>query len=192
MDTKRELLISKGWIQAVALVGLCGFLLLGILAYRTYTDEPPIPSKVTGTNGQLLFTGEDVSAGQEVLLKNAHGVRLNLRPWRVSRTGLHRRLSPSRRADCQRPKCCLLLPLLFLAVWSANMREFADGSSKDGPGFALRALNTWTSAESFRCCLPSVWPFGQSSFSADFAAASAPNPWATCPGCFSFRLSLAN
>jgi len=41
MQTKRELLVSKGWIQAVALVGLCGFLLLGILAYRTYTDEPP-------------------------------------------------------------------------------------------------------------------------------------------------------
>ena len=70
METKRELLISKGWIQAVALVGLCGFLLLGILAYRTYTDEPPIPSQVIGANGQLLFTGEDVTAGQEVFLKN--------------------------------------------------------------------------------------------------------------------------
>ena len=70
METKRELLISKGWIQAVALVGLCGFLLLGILAYRTYTDEPPIPLKVIGANGHLLFTGEDVLAGQEVFLKN--------------------------------------------------------------------------------------------------------------------------
>src|SRR5262249_23576518 len=49
---------------------LCGFLLLGILAYRTYTDEPPIPAKVIGANGQLLFTGEDVLAGQEVFLKN--------------------------------------------------------------------------------------------------------------------------
>ena len=44
METKRELLVSKAWIQGVALVGLCGFLLLGILAYRTYTDEPPIPA----------------------------------------------------------------------------------------------------------------------------------------------------
>jgi nitric oxide reductase subunit B len=70
MQTKRELLVSKGWIQAVALVGLCGFLLLGILAYRTYADEPPIPSRVLGANGQLLFTGEDVLAGQEVFLKN--------------------------------------------------------------------------------------------------------------------------
>src|SRR5215470_2691344 len=70
METKRELLISKGWIQGVALVGLCGFLLLGILAYRTYTDEPPIPSKVIGASGQLLFNREDVLAGQEVFLKN--------------------------------------------------------------------------------------------------------------------------
>src|SRR5215469_14226584 len=70
MPTKRDLLISKGWMQAVALVGLAGLLLLGILAYRTYTDEPPIPSTVIGANGQLLFTGEDVLAGQEVFLKN--------------------------------------------------------------------------------------------------------------------------
>ena len=70
MQPKRELLISKGWMQAVAIVGLCGFLILGILAYRTYTDEPPIPSKVLGSDGPLLFTGEDITAGQEVFLKD--------------------------------------------------------------------------------------------------------------------------
>src|SRR5262249_49171088 len=70
MQPKRDLLISKGWMQAVAIVGLIGFLLLGILAYRTYTDEPPIPSKVLGSNGQLLFTGQDVTTGQELFLKN--------------------------------------------------------------------------------------------------------------------------
>jgi nitric oxide reductase subunit B len=59
MPEKRELLISKGRIQAILIVGLCGFLLLGILVYRTYTDEPPIPSKVLGSNGQILFTGND-------------------------------------------------------------------------------------------------------------------------------------
>ena len=70
MQAKRELLISKGWIQAAAIVGLIGMLLLGMLAYRTYTGEPPIPAKVIGSDGQLLFTGEDVLAGQEVFLKN--------------------------------------------------------------------------------------------------------------------------
>ena len=70
MQPKRNLLISKGWMQAVIIVGLCGFLLLGILAYRTYTDEPPIPPQVLGSTGELLFTGPDVLAGQEVFLKN--------------------------------------------------------------------------------------------------------------------------
>src|SRR6266404_6700856 len=36
------------------------FLLPGILAYWTYTNEPPIPSKIIGANDQPLFTGEDV------------------------------------------------------------------------------------------------------------------------------------
>jgi nitric oxide reductase subunit B len=70
IEGKRDLLISKGWIQAVIIVGLFGFLILGILAYRTYSDEPPIPSRVVGANGQLLFTSQDVTAGQEVFLKN--------------------------------------------------------------------------------------------------------------------------
>jgi len=33
---KRELLVSKGWIQAVALVVLFGFFVMGFLAYRTF------------------------------------------------------------------------------------------------------------------------------------------------------------
>jgi nitric oxide reductase subunit B len=70
IQTKRDLLISKSWIQAIVIVGLFGFLVLGILAYRTYTDEPPIPSRVSGADGRLLYTGNDVKAGQEVFLKN--------------------------------------------------------------------------------------------------------------------------
>lgn len=42
-DRRRDLLIGKIWLQAIVIVGLLGFTLLGILAYRTYTDEPPIP-----------------------------------------------------------------------------------------------------------------------------------------------------
>lgn len=67
---KQKLLISKGWIQAVALVMLFGFFVLGLLAHMTYTDEPPIPAKVVGPNGNVLFTGKDISAGQEIFLKN--------------------------------------------------------------------------------------------------------------------------
>ena len=67
---RRALLVSSGWMQAVVIVVLCGFLILGILAYRTYTDEPPIPSQVVDPSGQVLFTGADVIAGQEVFLRN--------------------------------------------------------------------------------------------------------------------------
>ena len=69
-STKQSLLISKGWIQAVALVMLSGFFVLGLLAYRTYTDEPPIPARVVDGHGNLLFTGADVTAGQEIFLQN--------------------------------------------------------------------------------------------------------------------------
>ncbi len=67
---KRELPIANGWIQAIVIVFLCGFLILGMLAYRTYTDEPPIPAQVLDPDGRVLFTGSDVSAGQEVFLRN--------------------------------------------------------------------------------------------------------------------------
>jgi nitric oxide reductase subunit B len=69
-SSNRSLLISKGWVQAVALVMLFGFFTLGLLAYRTYTDEPPIPDKVVDSAGNVLFTGQDVTAGQEIFLRN--------------------------------------------------------------------------------------------------------------------------
>ena len=42
---RRELLVSKAWLQAVALVFLFGFFVLGLLAYRTYQADPPIPQR---------------------------------------------------------------------------------------------------------------------------------------------------
>jgi nitric oxide reductase subunit B len=69
-SAERTLLVSKGWLQAVALVMLFGFFVLGLLAYRTYTDQPPIPDKVVGPDGTVLFTGADVIAGQQVFLRN--------------------------------------------------------------------------------------------------------------------------
>jgi hypothetical protein len=35
-NQKRSLLVSKVWIQAAIIVFLIGFLILGLLAYRTY------------------------------------------------------------------------------------------------------------------------------------------------------------
>ena len=67
---RREFLISRGWIQAVVLVVLFGFFVLGLLAYRTYMAQPPIPARVVDERGGLLFTGDDISEGQQVFLHN--------------------------------------------------------------------------------------------------------------------------
>ena len=67
---RRELLVSKGWLQAVALVVLFGFFVLGLLAYRTYTEQPPIPERVVDPAGETIFTRADVMGGQEVFLRN--------------------------------------------------------------------------------------------------------------------------
>jgi nitric oxide reductase subunit B len=67
---RRELLVSKGWVQAVALVVLFGFFVLGLLAYRTYQAKPPTPERVLAPGGEVLYTGEDIRKGQQVFLHN--------------------------------------------------------------------------------------------------------------------------
>ncbi len=67
---KRPLMISNVWIQAAGLVLMIGFFIMGVLAYYTYNDEPPIPNVVKNSSGALLFTGADVSAGQRIFLRN--------------------------------------------------------------------------------------------------------------------------
>jgi nitric oxide reductase subunit B len=69
---RREFLISKAWIQAVVLVVVCGFFVLGLLAYRTYMAHPPVPKQVVDPAGNVLFTGSDVSHGQQAFLN--HGL----------------------------------------------------------------------------------------------------------------------
>ena len=83
---RRAFLISKGWIQAAILVVVTGFFVLGLLAYRTYMEQPPVPGKVVDPAGRVVFTGSDVHAGQEVFLQNGFdGVRFGVRsrrlPW---------------------------------------------------------------------------------------------------------------
>ena len=53
---KRPLMISRGWIQAAAIVLIIGFFIMGVLTYYTYNDEPPIPEVVNDANGAVLFT----------------------------------------------------------------------------------------------------------------------------------------
>ena len=67
---RRELLVSKGWVQGVALVVLFGFFVLGLLAYRTYQAKPPTPRAGRGRTGALLYTAADIRKGQQVFLHN--------------------------------------------------------------------------------------------------------------------------
>jgi nitric oxide reductase subunit B len=69
-EQRRDLLISKTWVQAAALVFLIGFFILGLLAYRTYQAKPPVPDKTLGPAGQVLYTKDDVKEGQKVFLHN--------------------------------------------------------------------------------------------------------------------------
>lgn len=67
---RRGLMVSRAWLQAVGVVVLFGFLIMGLLAYRTYIDEPPIPKQVVSESGKLVFTGPEISRGQQVFLGN--------------------------------------------------------------------------------------------------------------------------
>ncbi|ORB31537.1 nitric-oxide reductase large subunit [Mycolicibacterium parafortuitum] len=58
--------IGKGWVQGVALVLVFGFFVMGILAYRTYTASMPLPERVVDTSGDTVFTGADITRGQEL------------------------------------------------------------------------------------------------------------------------------
>ncbi len=69
-NPNRGLMISSKWGQAVVIVFLFGFFVMGLLAYRTYTSEPPIPAKVVDPSGQVLFTHADIIRGQETFLRN--------------------------------------------------------------------------------------------------------------------------
>jgi nitric oxide reductase subunit B len=57
-------------LEALPLVFLFGFFVLGFLTYRTYSGEPPLPAAVADPAGQALFTGDDISREQEVFLSN--------------------------------------------------------------------------------------------------------------------------
>ena len=69
-SSRRGLIVSGGWAQAVVLTLLFGFLVLGIMGYGTYSGQPPIPERVVDPAGNTVFTGEDVKEGQKIFLRN--------------------------------------------------------------------------------------------------------------------------
>lgn len=71
--------LSPWWRHAVILILIAGFSVLVMLAVRTYRDAPPIPEKVIDPAGEIVFTKEDILAGQQVFLR--YGLMENGTIW---------------------------------------------------------------------------------------------------------------
>ncbi len=71
LSTEKSKSLSPWWRQGVILVLIIGFSVLIWLTVRAHYDAPPIPEKVIGPTGEVLFTQEDILAGQQVFLKYA-------------------------------------------------------------------------------------------------------------------------
>ncbi len=69
MVSRGSMVISKAWAQASVLTFLLGFTGLGILAALIYSRQSPIPGRVIAPGGEVLFTRDDILAGQQVFQK---------------------------------------------------------------------------------------------------------------------------
>ena len=61
--------LSPWWRHAVIIVMIFGFAVLSILTAQTYTNAPPIPRNVVDETGKVIFTKQNIEAGQDVFLK---------------------------------------------------------------------------------------------------------------------------
>jgi nitric oxide reductase subunit B len=69
-DRERLFVISPWWRYSALMVFLAGLAVLTWLSIGAYGNAPPVPEKVTGPGGEVLFTGDDIAAGQSVFLKS--------------------------------------------------------------------------------------------------------------------------
>lgn len=63
---RQRMPISRWWFQGALLTYLVGFTILGILAYLTYAEQPPIPNVFRSTSGAVIFTRSDILDGMNV------------------------------------------------------------------------------------------------------------------------------
>jgi nitric oxide reductase large subunit len=71
--------LSPWWRRSALTIGLACFAVLVWLTAKTYADAPPIPERVIGPDRQVLFTDNDILAGQQVFLK--YGLMDNGTVW---------------------------------------------------------------------------------------------------------------
>ena len=70
-DSPTDQRLSPWWRRASLLTMALGFAVLILLTTKVYDDAPPIPDRVTGPDGSVVFTGKDIVDGQQVFLKYA-------------------------------------------------------------------------------------------------------------------------
>ncbi|MEP7259561.1 MAG: cbb3-type cytochrome c oxidase subunit I [Usitatibacter sp.] len=63
--------LSPWWRRAALITMAFGLSVLILLTTKVYHDAPPIPHKVIGPGGSVVFTGDDIGNGQLVFLKYA-------------------------------------------------------------------------------------------------------------------------
>lgn len=73
--------LSPWWRRASLITMALGFAVLILLTTKVYHEAPPIPEQVTGPDGSVLFTSEDVRngravSGQAALLSTVGDVRV--------------------------------------------------------------------------------------------------------------------
>jgi nitric oxide reductase subunit B len=63
---RRPMVIPTLWLQVAILTFIFGFAVLALLARLIAVEHPPIPARVVDEHGALLFSGDDVMAGQQL------------------------------------------------------------------------------------------------------------------------------
>ena len=71
--------LSSWWKVAALGTMAAGFAVLILLTVKAYENAPPIPKKFVNPAGAVVFTADDVIAGQQVFLK--HGLMDNGTIW---------------------------------------------------------------------------------------------------------------
>lgn len=66
---RARMVISSAWLQIALLTFVIGFTVLGYMARVVNREKPPIPRQVAAADGRVVYTGDDVMAGQHLFQK---------------------------------------------------------------------------------------------------------------------------
>lgn len=66
--SNRPSVVSRWWIIVLTGVLIYGFATLITVTCKAFRDKPPMPEKVVDPNGNVLFTQDDITAGQKLFL----------------------------------------------------------------------------------------------------------------------------